>query len=106
MKRVFAQKVAERLFGYSAFNEGQEVAIRRILKRESTLVVLPTGAGKSLCYQLPGYIMSRIFGGGISIIVTPLLSLMKDQLANLPPGIVGACLNSYQAVCFFSLSLL
>ena len=94
---VHALKVVERLFGFSKFNDGQEEAVRRILKKESTLVVLPTGSGKSLCYQLPAYILSKL-ARGISIVVTPLLSLMKDQLANLPPGLVGACLNSYQAV--------
>jgi len=98
----------ERLFGFASFQEGQEVAVRRILRGDSTLVILPTGSGKSLCYQLPAYILSRLTRG-ITLVITPLLSLMKDQLNNLPPGLVGACLNSYQNVCstivfFFFLS--
>src|ERR1700755_1837618 len=62
-------------FGYSTFNPGQEEVINRVLAGEDTLAILATGAGKSLCYQLPALMLP-----GTTIVVSPLIALMKDQL--------------------------
>ncbi|WP_160721410.1 RecQ family ATP-dependent DNA helicase [Bacillus sp. USDA818B3_A] len=62
-------------FGYSSFKKGQKEVITSILAGQHTLAMLPTGTGKSLCYQLPGYILS-----GQTLIISPLLSLMQDQV--------------------------
>lgn len=75
----------------------QEWAVRRVLAGQSTLVVAATGVGKSLTYQLPAYLLatSSIAGlpEGITIVVSPLISLMRDQLLHLPRGLVGTCLS-------------
>ena len=65
-------------FGYSSFRPGQKEAIQSVLSGRDTLVMLPTGTGKSLCYQLPAYSTD-----GLILIVSPLLSLMQDQVENL-----------------------
>jgi ATP-dependent DNA helicase RecQ len=62
-------------FGYETFNTGQEEVISRVLAGEDTLAILATGAGKSLCYQLPALLLP-----GTTIVVSPLIALMKDQL--------------------------
>ena len=62
-------------FGFSEFNPGQEDIVRRVLSGQNTLAILATGAGKSLCYQLPALLMD-----GTTIVVSPLIALMKDQL--------------------------
>jgi ATP-dependent DNA helicase Q4 len=67
-------------FGHSSFRAGQEEAIMRILSGMSTLVMLSTGAGKSLCYQLPAYLYARKNKGCIALVVSPLVSLMEDQV--------------------------
>lgn len=65
-------------FGYTSFREGQEEAVLAALERKHTLVMLPTGTGKSICYQLTGYCLE-----GLVVIVSPLLSLMQDQVEQL-----------------------
>ncbi|WP_143139351.1 ATP-dependent DNA helicase RecQ [Alkalibacterium sp. 20] len=65
-------------FGHSTFRPGQKEAIEAALKGKHSLVMLPTGSGKSLCYQLPSYFMS-----GATLIVSPLLSLMQDQVETM-----------------------
>ena len=71
------QLLADR-FGFHSFREGQEEAIQAALSGQQTLVMLPTGTGKSICYQLTGYAL-----GGAIVIVSPLISLMQDQVEQL-----------------------
>ena len=85
----------QRRFGFKEFREGQKEAILRVLRGQSTLVLLPTGAGKSLVYQLPAFLYGEKFQC-ITLVVSPLVSLMEDQVRSLPKGIRAACLHSHQ----------
>ncbi len=67
-----------RYFGYHTFKNGQEKIIKSVLEGRDTVAMLPTGGGKSLCYQLPGLLKD-----GTVLIVSPLLSLMEDQVQQL-----------------------
>ncbi len=85
-----ARAVLQARFGYGAFRPGQERAIVSVLARRDTLVVLPTGGGKSLCYQVPALITR-----GLTVVISPLISLMKDQVDALERrGIAAAFINS------------
>ncbi|CAI9093261.1 OLC1v1028725C2 [Oldenlandia corymbosa var. corymbosa] len=77
--------------GYNSFRDGQLEAVKTVLSGKSTMLVLPTGAGKSLCYQLPAVVLP-----GITLVVSPLVALMIDQLKHLPPAIPGGLLCSSQ----------
>ena len=82
--------VLKQYFGHSSFREGQEQVVDAILQGRDALCVMPTGAGKSICYQVPALIFN-----GITIVVSPLISLMKDQVNALTQnGIQAAYLNS------------
>ncbi len=72
------RQVIERHWGYRSFRPLQEPAMRAVLERRDSLVVLPTGGGKSLCYQAPA-----VLRGGTTVVVSPLISLMKDQVDSL-----------------------
>jgi ATP-dependent DNA helicase RecQ len=77
-------------FGYDAFRPGQERAVESVLERRDTLVVLPTGGGKSLCYQVPALLLP-----GLTVVLSPLISLMKDQVDALAArGLPATYLNS------------
>ncbi len=72
------EEILKHYFGYTQFREGQEEVIASILAGNNTIAVLPTGAGKSVCYQIPA-----LMGKGFSIVISPLIALMKDQVDNL-----------------------
>lgn len=85
-----ALEVLEKYYGYKAFRRGQENIIQKIINGEDVLAIMPTGGGKSICYQIPALILE-----GITIVISPLISLMKDQVDTLKDmGIKGALINS------------
>lgn len=84
-------KLLKLTHGYESFRDGQLEAIKMVLSGKSTMLVLPTGAGKSLCYQLPALVLP-----GVTLVVSPLIALMIDQLKQLPPVIRGGLLSSNQ----------
>ena len=87
-------EVLKKHFGYDAFREGQEVVIIRLLAGQSAAAVFPTGGGKSLCYQLPALCLD-----GLTLVVSPLLALMKDQIDALAArGIKASRLDSTQTL--------
>src|SRR5881396_1653981 len=84
----------QELFGLEEFRPAQREVIEQVLAGRDVLCVMPTGAGKSLCYQLPAMV-----GGGMTIVVSPLISLMEDQVQQLrDAGIAAALINSSLSV--------
>ena len=85
-----ARRALTETYGFADFRPGQEEIVAAALAGEDVLAVMPTGAGKSLCYQLPA--LAR---GGLTLVVSPLIALMRDQVAQLDAlGISAAALNS------------
>lgn len=100
-EKVTKLEVLQKYFGHKAFRGGQEQLVDRILSGGDCLGVMPTGAGKSVCFQIPALMMN-----GTTIVISPLISLMQDQVnALVQNGIEAACINSaisaqeYFAVC-------
>lgn len=85
-----ATDILSTYFGYDSFRNGQKQVIEQVLQGEDSLCIMPTGGGKSLCYQIPALVQD-----GISLVITPLISLMKDQVDQLEQlGIPAALINS------------
>ena len=85
-----AQEILKQYFGYDSFRPGQDDLVQAILSGRDTLGIMPTGAGKSICYQVPALALP-----GLTLVVSPLISLMKDQVGALnEAGVPAACINS------------
>ena len=82
--------VLSKYYGYPKFRKGQEDIINEIIKGNDILAIMPTGGGKSICYQIPSLILN-----GLTIVISPLISLMKDQVDSLKTmGIDATFINS------------
>ena len=85
-----AQEILKQYFGYDTFREGQAELIQAVCQGRDVLGIMPTGAGKSMCFQIPALLME-----GITLVISPLISLMKDQVRALNQvGVHAAFLNS------------
>jgi len=85
-----AKSILNDVFGYQNYRDGQEEVITAVLNDQDSLVIMPTGGGKSLCYQIPALVKE-----GLTIVISPLISLMKDQVDQLKAnGVAAGCLNS------------
>jgi ATP-dependent DNA helicase RecQ len=92
MNIAHAREILQRQFGFDSFRMNQQAAIENILQKKDTLVLMPTGGGKSLCYQIPALMLD-----GLTVVVSPLIALMKDQVDALRNnGVEAAFLNSTQ----------
>lgn len=82
-----AKEILKKYFGYESYKQGQEEIIESILAGKDVLAVMATGAGKSICYQVPAVLLP-----GLTIIISPLISLMQDQVKALnESGICAEC---------------
>ena len=89
-----SMEILQKYYGYNSFKEGQYEIISNILRGLDTLCIMPTGGGKSVCYQIPALIFN-----GITLVVSPLISLMKDQVDSINDiGISAAYINSTQSL--------
>lgn len=89
-----AMEILEKYFGYNSFREGQNEIISNILRGRDSLCIMPTGGGKSICYQIPALTFN-----GITLVISPLISLMKDQVDSINDiGIKAEYINSTQSL--------
>ncbi|SBT14576.1 ATP-dependent DNA helicase RecQ [Vibrio crassostreae] len=85
-----AQTILQDVFGYQSFRDGQQEVIDLAVEGKDSLVIMPTGGGKSLCYQIPALVRE-----GLTLVISPLISLMKDQVDQLKAnGVAAECINS------------
>ena len=85
-----ARRVLKDVFGFDSFRPGQEAAMETLLAGRHVLTVMPTGSGKSLCFQVPALAL-----GGLTVVVSPLVALMQDQVAALRlAGVAADAINS------------
>ncbi|MEZ8192631.1 ATP-dependent DNA helicase RecQ [Vibrio sp. 1F279] len=85
-----AQDILQDIFGYQSFRDGQQEVIDLAVEGKDSLVIMPTGGGKSLCYQIPALVRD-----GLTLVISPLISLMKDQVDQLKAnGVAAECINS------------
>ncbi|MGF1763504.1 ATP-dependent DNA helicase RecQ [Aliivibrio kagoshimensis] len=88
-----SQQILQDVFGYQQFRTGQEEVVTAAIEGHDSLVIMPTGGGKSLCYQIPALVLE-----GVTLVISPLISLMKDQVDQLKAdGVAAECLNSTQS---------
>ncbi len=92
-----AYQLLKKYFGYDSFRGGQQQLVESILNKKDSVGIMPTGAGKSICYQIPGMMLS-----GMTLVVSPLISLMKDQVdalrqSGIPADFINSTLD-YQAI--------
>ncbi|HLR25141.1 MAG TPA: DEAD/DEAH box helicase, partial [Fodinibius sp.] len=85
-----AREALQEYWGYPSFREGQDEAIASVLQRRNTMVLFPTGGGKSLCYQVPAMVFE-----GLTVVISPLIALMQDQVQQLNErGVSATFINS------------
>ena len=83
-------ELLKQYFGHSGFRPGQEPLVDALLDHRDVMGIMPTGAGKSVCYQIPAMLLP-----GMTLVISPLISLMKDQVTALAQaGVPAACVNS------------
>ena len=93
LTKMTAIQALQKYFGYSDFRHQQDEIVQHVLNKKDVLALMPTGGGKSLCYQLPAVLLN-----GLTIVISPLIALMKDQVDSLNVnGIPSAFLNSSQS---------
>ena len=95
-KKQQIQELLKLHYGFESFRPGQEQAIDNILNKKSSIIIMPTGGGKSLIFQLPALVLD-----GVTLVISPLISLMKDQVDSLNEiGIPATFITTDQSISF------